>query len=146
MALGGKIHWGVCLALLGSAASLLAFQMTSFYGQSFNFVCLFMSGAFSSGPDSIVSGALASEVGERENAQSAVSGVINGFGGLGTIVEGPIVAFVITRFGWGGSFYAMIILTLISAFAIGKAARTHSKQMKEAHYEPLANGSVTSTV
>jgi len=139
--LGGRIHWGVCFALFGSASSLLAFHLTSFYGQSFNFVCLFMVGAFISGPDSIVSGALASEVGARENAQSAVSGVINGFGGLGTIVEGPIVAFVITKFGWGGSFYAMIVLTLLSAFAIGKAARTHGRQRKDQEYTPLPNGS-----
>lgn len=137
VALSGKIHYGVFLALIGSALSLLAFQLTSFYGQTCNFICLLLVGAFISGPDSIVSGALASEIGEKENAQSAVSGVINGFGGLGTIVEGPIVAFIITRFGWGGSFYAMIVITLASALAIGKAARTYSKNRKN-EYEVVS--------
>lgn len=126
--LGGRIHWGVCLALAGSALSLFAFQLTSLWGIGFNFFCLFMAGAFSSGPDSIVSGALASEVGEKENAQSAVSGVINGFGSLGTVVEGPIIAFVVTKFGWDGSFYAMIVITFISVFAIGRAAMEKDRQ------------------
>ena len=123
--LGGKTRWGVCFALFGSACSLVAFQLTSTWGPIPNFIFLATAGAFSSGPDSLVSGALASEVGEKENARSAVSGVINGFGGLGTIAEGPIIAFVVTRFGWEGSFYAMIVLTLVSVFAIGKAAVTH---------------------
>ena len=133
VALGGSTHLGVFWALLGSACSLVAFQITSTWGSTFNFVSLFMAGAFISGPDSLVSGALASEVGEKENAQSAVSGVINGFGGVGTIAEGPIVAFVVTRFGWEGSFDAMIVLTLLSVIAIGKAAIIHNRQSK--HYQ-----------
>ena len=123
--LGGRIHLGVCLALLGSAISLFVFQITKSSGVAFNFGCLFMAGAFSSGPDTIVSGALASEVGNRENAQSAVAGVINGFGSLGIVLEGPVIAFVITRFGWGGIFYAMIAITLLSVVVIGKAVMKH---------------------
>jgi len=52
--------------------------MTSTWGRSFNFIFLFIAGASQCGPDSVVSGALASEIGARENAQSAVSGVVNG--------------------------------------------------------------------
>ena len=44
-----------------------------------------------------------------------------GFGSLGTIIEGPFIAAILTYFGWGGTFYAMVLLTLISAAAIGKA-------------------------
>ena len=75
---GGRPRWGVFYALLGSAVSLMLFQFTSDKGLVINFLFLFLAGGCSSGPDSIVSGALASEVGERENAQSAVSGIING--------------------------------------------------------------------
>lgn len=75
---GGRPRWGVFYALLGSAISLMLFQFTSDKGLVINFLFLFLAGGCSSGPDSIVSGALASEVGERENAQSAVSGIING--------------------------------------------------------------------
>ena len=75
---GGRPRWGVFYALLGSAISLMLFQFTSDKGLVINFLFLFLAGVCSSGPDSIVSGALASEVGERENAQSAVSGIVNG--------------------------------------------------------------------
>lgn len=125
--MGGRTHWGVFFALIGSATSLMFFQLTSSWGLLFNFAFLFLAGGCSSGPDSVVSGALASQVGERENAQSAVSGVVNGFGSLGTVLEGPIIAFIATNFGWGGTFYAMIFLTLISAAAIFKAAIMHGK-------------------
>lgn len=46
----------------------------------------------------------------------------SGFGSVGTIVEGPFIAFLLTHFGWSGTFYAMVILGLISAAAVGKAA------------------------
>ena len=130
----GKTRWGVCLALFVSACSLVAFQLTSTWGPIPNFIFLATAGAFSSGPDSLVAGALASEVGEKENARSAVSGVVNGFGSLGTIVEGPIIAFVVTRFGWKGSFYTIIVLTMVSVFAMGKAAVTHDRESKHHEY------------
>lgn len=122
----GRTYFGVFVALIGSSASLCLFQITSTWGVFFNFIFLFTAGACSSGPDSVVSGALASEVGARENAQAAVSGVVNGFGSLGTVIEGPFIAFILTYFGWGGTFYAMVLLTLISAAAIGKAAFDHT--------------------
>ncbi|XP_065674379.1 glucose-6-phosphate exchanger SLC37A1 isoform X2 [Hydra vulgaris] len=125
--MGGRTYWGVVLALVSSAISLLAFQITSSWGLLFNFTLLFLVGAFSCGPDSTVSGTLACEAGERENAQSAVSGIINGFGSLGTVLEGPIVALIATSFGWNGTFYAMILLTLVGVIAMAKAAIMNDK-------------------
>jgi len=122
---GGKPRWGVFYALCGSAISLMLFQFTSKWGIFFNFIFLLLAGGCSSGPDSIVSGALASELGEKENAQSAVSGIINGFGSVGTVIQGPLIATVATHFGWSSTFYIMIALTLVSAAAILKAAIMH---------------------
>jgi len=45
-----------------------------------------------------------------------------GFGSVGTIVEGPFIAFVLANFGWNSCFYLMILLTFFSAIAIGKPA------------------------
>ena len=125
--LGGRVHWGVCVSIIGSAVSLLLFQITSFYGFFSNFACLFMAGALQAGPDVIVTGALAAEVGKRENAQSAVCGIVNGFGSIGTIAQGPLIALIVTKFGWSGSFYAMIGLTLLGALAAGKVAILHGR-------------------
>ena len=76
--LNGRAYLGVFLSLCIAAVSLCLFQVTSKWGLGFNFLFLFVAGACQCGPDSVISGALASEIGTRENAQSAVSGVING--------------------------------------------------------------------
>lgn len=134
--LGGHMHWGVCVSILGSALSLALFQLTCQYGIIFNFLFLFLAGALQAGPDLVVTGALAVDVGRRENAQSAVCGIVNGFGSVGTIAQGPIIASVVTHFGWGGSFYAMIVLTLLGALAIAKAAIINGK-LEHAEASPL---------
>eukprot|EP00111_Clytia_hemisphaerica_P010948 TCONS_00032108-protein len=119
--LHGRAYLGVFVSLVIAAFSLCLFQLTSKWGLWFNFGFLFLAGACQCGPDSVVSGALASEIGKRENAQSAVSGVINGFGSVGSIIEGPFIAVILTQFGWSGTFYAMVILTGITAIAVLKA-------------------------
>ena len=133
------MHWGVFVAIVGSAISLLAFIVTSAAGILANFACLFMVGALQAGPDLIVSGALAVDVGKRESAQAAVSGIVNGFGSVGTIIEGPMIALIVTWFGWGGSFYGMIFLTLIGAVAMGRAAIVHDRREKEATGKSAGN-------
>ena len=76
----------------------------------------------------IITGALAIEVGARENAESAVCGIVNGFGSVGTIFQGPLIALVVTHFGWGGSFYGMIGLTIFGGLAVMKAAVIHDRR------------------
>lgn len=125
--MGGRKHWSVCYAIFASAASLLLFQWTSLFGLVFNFLFLFFVGFFQAGPDLIVTGAIAVDVGKKYNASSAVSGITNGFGSLGSIVQGPLIALVVTQFGWGGSFYGMIVLTVLGGVAICKAAIMNDK-------------------
>ena len=74
----GKTHWGIVIALFGSTVSLILFQVTSKWGWIFNVVFMLMAGVCNCGPDAFVSGSIAAELGERENAQSAVSGFVNG--------------------------------------------------------------------
>ena len=51
-----------------------------------------------------------------------MSSLLAGFGSLGTIVEGPFIAFVMMNFGWSGAFYSMVILSIGAALAISRAA------------------------
>jgi len=123
----GKTHWGIVIALFGSTVSLILFQVTSKWGWIFNVVFMLMAGVCNCGPDAFVSGSIAAELGERENAQSAVSGFVNGFGSVGTIIEGPIVGFIAEHYGWESTFYLMIILSLLSALAMYRAARLNDQ-------------------
>ena len=47
---------------------------------------------------------------------------VTGFGSLGTIVEGPFIALVMTNFGWSGAFYAMVVLSIGAALAVTRPA------------------------
>ncbi|XP_048586602.1 putative glycerol-3-phosphate transporter 5 isoform X2 [Nematostella vectensis] len=88
---GGRAVYGVALTVLGSTVFLAAFHFTSHMGIPINCVFMFLAGACNCGPDPYLSGSIAAEIGERENAQAAVSGLINGFGSIGTVVEGPVI-------------------------------------------------------
>ena len=48
--------------------------------------------------------------------------LLTGFGSLGTIIEGPFIAFVMLNFGWSGAFYSMVILSFGASLAVGRAA------------------------
>ena len=47
-----------------------------------------------------------------------------GFGSVGSIVEGPFIARILNYSGWGGTFYAMVVLTVMAALAVLKACMT----------------------
>lgn len=126
----GKTHWGVFLALVCCTISLVMFQLTSGWGWMFNVFFMLLAGVGNCGPDAFVSGSIAAELGARENAQSAVAGFINGFGSVGTIIEGPIIGFIAEHYGWKSTFYIMIVLSLLSAITMLKAARANDRIQK----------------
>ena len=65
--------------------------------------------------------------------------VTSGFGSLGTIVEGPFIAFVMLNFGWSGAFYSMVILSFGASLAVSKAAIAEfRKQIKICSKHDLA--------
>ena len=45
------------------------------------------------------------------------------------MIQGPLIVFIATYFGWAGTFYLMILLTLVSAAAIFKAAIMFDKTL-----------------
>lgn len=76
--MSGKIIHGVAAAVLGSAIFLAFFQFTSKLGLMWNIIFMLLAGACNCGPDPYLSGSIAAEIGDKENAQAAVSGMING--------------------------------------------------------------------
>ncbi|CAI9720523.1 glucose-6-phosphate exchanger SLC37A2-like [Octopus vulgaris] len=118
--------FGTGISVLLSAISLLLFSWTSHWGLHFNNVFMFLAGAFNCGPDSILGAAVPSKIGELNgrNAGAAVVGFVNGFGSIGTVIEGPIIGIASARYGWSGMFYLMIGLSLIGTLTVFKAAYT----------------------
>jgi hypothetical protein len=52
--------------------------MTSTWGIAFNVVFMLIAGVCNCGPDPLLTGSVPAKIGEKENAQAAVSGVVNG--------------------------------------------------------------------
>ncbi|XP_050411594.1 uncharacterized protein LOC126826657 isoform X2 [Patella vulgata] len=126
----GRSIFGNAVSVALSTIFLICFNLTCTWGMTFNAVFMFLAGAFSSGPDTLLGGSIAAELGEKGNRNAAVAtvGLINGFGSVGTFMEGPIIGFISTYYGWSGMFYFMIILSIIGTISCFKAAKIHKKE------------------
>lgn len=128
----GRSLFGSALSAALSGASLFLFMVTGSWGIVFNCVFLFLAGAFNCGPDTILGGSVPAELGEMEgrNAAAATVGLVNGFGSIGTFLEGPIIGVIATAYGWSGMFYFMITVTFIGSLAVFRASVIKSRLPK----------------
>ncbi len=110
----------ICLALL--AAALLAYPIIGAWGVWPNVAVLVVIGFLLFGPDALISGAAAQDVGGADTAASA-AGIINGMGSIGAILQGVLTAVISDMFGWSALFYVFIGLALVSAVALLPMAR-----------------------
>lgn len=131
--LQGRAVYGVTLALLGSTVFMALFQYTGDWGLMVNALFMFLAGACNCGVDPYLSGSIPAEIGERDNAQAAATGLVNGFGGVGPIIEGPVVGWIADRYGWTGPFYLMVATSLLSFLIMVKAQRME-QSMKRAQF------------
>lgn len=128
--MGGRALLTSAFAIVGSAISLLLFMLTSSWGLVFHAVFLAIAGALNCGPDVLLAGSVAADIGEREGgAPSAVASVVNGMGSLGTVLEGPVVAFAAAYFGFSSMVPLMILLMCFGAVATFRANQIHRRTM-----------------
>ena len=57
--------------------------------------------------------------------------LVNGLGGVGAIVEGPLVGAVAAALGWGGVMYMMVGLSLIASLAAYRAEKVVEGKREE---------------
>lgn len=84
--------------------------VANFAGMAFVGFCLF-------GPDALISGAAAQDVG-GPGAAATAAGVINGLGSIGAILQGWVTVGLSQAVGWSALFYFFVALALASAFAL----------------------------
>ncbi|XP_037079274.1 putative glycerol-3-phosphate transporter 3 [Pollicipes pollicipes] len=125
-ALGSAVIGAATGCLLSSTAStlgLLLFSLTSGWGAPANAACLLLAGLFNGGPDTLLSAAVPTELGQRDGrrAAQAASGAVNGFGSVGTFLEGPLLGWVALRLGWGAVFGTMLASSALSVLAVLRA-------------------------
>lgn len=114
----------LCLLTILSSLSLLLFAVTAHFGATINIACLVLAGATNCGPDSLLSGSIPARLGERNGlgAGGALTGLVNGAGSVGTVIEGPIIGLVAHQWGWMGVLLLMVVLSSLGALALLRAA------------------------
>ena len=73
-------------------------------------------GFFEMGPDALLAGACAMDVGSRRQAALA-AGVINGFGSIGPIVQEPLIGWLKQNFGLESVFLMLVIVGFVTTIA-----------------------------
>ena len=112
VALAGSLALYGKVAPLGLVPNVLAMALVGF--------CLF-------GPDSLISGVAAQDLG-GPLAAATVAGFINGCGSIGAIAQGAVVAGVSNRFGWQAVFQTLMLLAAFSALALGAVWRLQRRE------------------
>lgn len=115
-----------------SAIGLIVFIATANAGIFVNSVIMILIGILNCGPDIILCGSFPTELGEMDgrNCASAIIGFVNGFGSIGTFIEGPIIGWISDSYGWSGMFYSMILLSLIGTVSCYRAHRIYEIKRK----------------
>ena len=49
-----------------------------------------------------------------------------GFGGVGAIVEGPVIGVIVDYYDWSGAFYFMVLLSILASLSLFKVSRDDS--------------------
>jgi sugar phosphate permease len=94
----------VSAIMLGAFGLGLLFEPAlSRYGLVGTAIAISLAGIFSFGPDTLLSGAGAQDIGEPKAAGTA-SGLVDGIGHLGAIFSPYVVVFVSERYGWDRLF------------------------------------------
>ncbi|XP_059177585.1 uncharacterized protein LOC131956955 [Physella acuta] len=125
----GQTLRGIALFVLISTVALILFLITSTWGVFINSLFMFIAGAFNAGPDILLCGTVPADLVEKQNknAATATIGLVNGFGSIGTCIEGPIIGLLTAYFGWPGMFPLMIGLSALGAVATYRAASIHAR-------------------
>ncbi len=105
------------LMMFGLALIMILHYNLLMLGYWGNFIAIAFIGIFTYGPDSIISGAMAVDLGKE--AAGTTAGFINGIGSAGQIVSPFAVALISAHFGWEMLFKVFVFTSLASALLLG---------------------------
>jgi len=109
-------------SLVGLACALFAYTRVGGSSRALNFAVMAAVGFLLFGPDSLLSGAAAQDLGGR-NAAALALGMINGFGSIGAVSQELMTRAVSRAWGWNAVFYVLLILAVAAASALAPTFR-----------------------
>jgi sugar phosphate permease len=118
------IFWMTC----GCLAATTAMWMFGLASPALFILLLGLIGFMAMGPDSLLSGAGAMDVGSRRQAAVA-AGVINGLGSIGPIVQEPAIGWLKQTQGLEAVFALLVAIVLVTTVATGLLARFERRQL-----------------
>jgi sugar phosphate permease len=108
----------VCAAsLVGLAGALFAYGQLGGASHAVNFAIMALVGAFLYGPDTLLSGAAAQDLGGPKAAALAI-GMINGLGSVGAVSQEFVTRTVSHAYGWNAVFYVLLVGALAAALLL----------------------------
>lgn len=103
--------------LLALGAAFVLFRAVSSLGPAAVVASLGLIGFLLFGPDTLISGAAAQDLG-RDRATASAAGIINGFGSIGAACQGMLTAAISQTWGWDALFLAFVGVSVVSALVL----------------------------
>ncbi|HTB75249.1 MAG TPA: MFS transporter [Polyangiaceae bacterium] len=110
-------------SLVGLAVALFVYTQVGGIGHATNFAAMALVGALLYGPDSLLSGAAAQDLGGPRAAALAI-GMINGLGSVGAVSQEFITRAVSRSSGWNAVFYVLLVSAAAAAALLVPTFRT----------------------
>ena len=103
--------------LVALALALVLYDTVGSLGIFANAASMALVGFLLFGPDALISGAAAQDLGGR-HATASAAGMINGIGSLGALVQSFFTVWVSETFGWRALFHVFVAMAALSAVAL----------------------------
>jgi sugar phosphate permease len=107
------------LFMAGAAISLTLCLELSDWGPAVNAFCMGLTGILVIGPDSVLSGTIAQDIGQRsglgKSAVGSVAGLLNSMGSAGSIFQSATTAYVSRTYGWSVLFAVFVACAALSS-------------------------------
>lgn len=117
--MAGKRDLTAGLFMSGAAVSLTLCILLADWGPTINAVCMALTGILVIGPDSVLSGTIAQDIGQRSGlgkaAVGSVAGLLNSMGSAGSIFQSGATAFISSIYGWDALFVLFVACAILSA-------------------------------
>ncbi|KAE8705902.1 putative glycerol-3-phosphate transporter 1 [Hibiscus syriacus] len=120
--------------LLLSIPSLILYRVYGSVSMVTNLSLMFLSGLLVNGPYSLITTAVAADLGTQElikgnsRALATVSAIIDGTGSIGAAL-GPLLAGYISTRGWNSVFFMLIFAIFLASLFLIRVAKTEIRRM-----------------
>ena len=107
------------LFMSGAAITLTLCILLSQWGPLVNAFCMALTGILVIGPDSVLSGTIAQDIGQSSGlgkaAVGSVAGLLNSMGSAGSIFQSGATAYISRAYGWNALFLVFVACASLSA-------------------------------